>query len=319
LEWVFSILVQEPSVFRCSEKDRHQEEISISCIGKSPEILKEILEECRVEYLNLIRKKVSVFEHRDGEWKKIRARDIRPVSTVIMDEQEKNDLLKDMNEFLDEPTRKWYADRGIPYRREYLFFGPPGTGKSSFSLSIAGRFELDIYVVNLSGVNDSSLNKLFAELPSHCVNLLEDVDAVGLARRDDTGAAPKKEENPKSGATLSGLLNALDGVSSQEGRVLIMTTNHIDHLDEALIRPGRVDRKVYFKLADRDMTFQLFYSIFQPSAEGRRAIADQIDDETVTDRQMSLLRRYQSRYSVRPRSCHSWWITRNRLPTPWLV
>lgn len=53
--------------------------------------------------------------------------------------------------------------------------------------------------------------------------------------------------------SLSGLLNPLNGVSSTEGRVLITTTNHIESLDRALIRPGRVDKKALFPLADEDM------------------------------------------------------------------
>lgn len=126
-----------------------------------------------------------------------------------MDEQVKDELLRDMEEFLDKTTQSWYAAHGIPYRRGYLLFGPPGTGKSSFSLSIAGRYDLDIYALNLSGVCDSKLVKLFAELPAHCVILLEDVDAAGMARGDDAGIGQKNK--PKSGVTLSGLLNALDG------------------------------------------------------------------------------------------------------------
>lgn len=134
-------------------------------------------------------------------------------------------------------------------------------------------------MLNLSGVNDSSLNKLFADLPLHCVVLLEDVDAVGLARTDNAEAT-QKDDTPKSGVSLSGLLNGLDGISSQEG-VLIMTTNQIKHLDEALIQPGRVDRDVHFKLADRDTSSQLFHSIFEQSTEGSRAPANQVDDETI--------------------------------------
>lgn len=237
----------------------HREDIYISSIGRSPSILKELIEECRSEYLNVTYRKVSVFEHQEGEWKKARLKPVRPISTVIMDERMKTDLVKDMEEFLDESTQKWYAARGFPYRRGYLLFGPPGTGKSSFSFSIAGRFDLDIYTLNLSGVGDGTLMKLFADLPPHCVILLEDVDAAGMGRRDEGNAGQTK---PGSGVTLSGLLNVLDGVSSQEGRVLFMTTNHIEHLDEALIRPGRIDKKVYFELAGKDMTAQLFCTVF---------------------------------------------------------
>jgi chaperone BCS1 len=82
--------------------------------------------------------------------------------------------------------------------------------------------------------------KLFSELPPHCIVLLEDVDAAGMGHRDDSDI--DQEDKSTSAVTLSGLLNVLDGVSSEEGRVLIMTTNHIEHLDEALIRPGRADK-----------------------------------------------------------------------------
>ena len=68
--------------------------------------------------------------------------------------------------------------------------------------------------------------KPFDELPLHCVILLEGVDAAGMVRRDDTDA--DQENRSSSGVTLSGLLNVLDVVLSQEGRVLVMTTNHIE-------------------------------------------------------------------------------------------
>lgn len=80
-----------------------------------------------------------------------------------------------------------------------------------------------------------------------------------MGRRDD--ADTDQENNSGSGVTLSDLLNVVDGVSSQEGQVLIMTTNHIEHLDEALIRPERADKKVHFKLADSKFSAQLFHSL----------------------------------------------------------
>ncbi|EEH04625.1 predicted protein [Histoplasma capsulatum G186AR] len=79
--------------------------------------------------------------------------------------------------FLNERAQGWYARCGIPYRKGFLLYGPPGTGKSSFSLSVAGRFGLDIYVLNLSSINNSRLSSLFAQLPPHCVILLEDINA----------------------------------------------------------------------------------------------------------------------------------------------
>jgi chaperone BCS1 len=195
-----------------------------------------------------------------------------------MDKQVQDDLLGDVKDFLDEDTQKWYADHGIPYQRGYLLYGPPGTGKSSFSLSLAGEFELDIYTLQLSGISDSQLMKLFAELPPQCIVLAEDVDAAKVRRRED--ADTDQENNSGSGVTLSGLLNVLDGVSSQEGRVLIMTTNHIEHLDDALIRPGRTDKKVHFKRADRKMSAQLFHTVFKQMPDHKDS-KHQLGDETI--------------------------------------
>jgi chaperone BCS1 len=264
-----------------------QEELRLSCIGRSPKIAKELLEEGRTEYLKRIQKKTSVFEHENGEWKKVVSRDIRPISTVIMNEDDKETLVKDIEDFLSEETRSWYASRGIQYKRGFLWYGPPGTGKSSFSFSIAGRFELDIYVLSIPKVDDGGLANLFAKLPPHCIVLLEDVDAVGTARteRPETPRSPGGSSTVSSGGgrspgklSMSGLLNALDGVASAEGRVLIMTTNHIENLDRALVRPGRVDQKVLFPLADKDLIFRLFCTIFKP-LDGDQTIGKKDDDE----------------------------------------
>lgn len=155
----------------------------------------------------------------------------------------------------------------------------PGTGKSSLSKSIAGHFGLDIYILNLSAINEANMTSLFAKLPSRCVILLEDVDAVSSNRDAETEdsrqiATPSRGRKPASGkVSLSALLNVIDGVWSQEGWILIMTTNHITCLDETLIRPGLVDKKVELGLADNKMTADLFCLVFKP-AEGDVAFAE---------------------------------------------
>ncbi len=259
----FRSVQKEGQIFR-------EQEISVSCISRSPSILREFFSECRTEYLKLVKNKTSVFEHRDSSWKKMRAIDIRPLDTVILDEMKKTALLEDIKAFLDPETRTWYSRRGIPYRKGYLLYGPPGTGKSSLSLSIAGACDLDIYILNISSVDDSSLGELFTELPARCVILLEDIDAVDATRsrqrktvntgKDETSSST--EEKPQGKASLSALLNVLDGVGSQEGRVLIMTTNHAERLDTALIRPGRVDMKIELGYTNQDINARLFRALF---------------------------------------------------------
>lgn len=181
---------------------------------------------------------------------------------------------------------------GIPYRRGYLFHGPPGTGKTSLSFALAGIFGLDIYCISLMeiGLTESDLAKLFTTLPRRCIVLLEDIDSAGLRRTEDsplleassdgtpsedgvqvdampkTGGPLLQVRGHKSLISLSGLLNTIDGAASHEGRVLIMTTNHPEKLDPALIRPGRVDMQVLFTLATRLQARDIFTRMYSSAA-----------------------------------------------------
>ena len=87
--------------------------------------------------------------------------------------------------------------------------------------------------------------------------LLEDVDAVFTGRATT-------DSRQGTGVTFSGLLNAVDGVASQEGRLLFLTTNHIERLDPALIRPGRCDVHVKFDYATHDQIQRMFTAFFPP-------------------------------------------------------
>ncbi|KAI0169034.1 BCS1 N terminal-domain-containing protein [Hypoxylon sp. FL1284] len=290
-------------LFRRSSKESNsfmmvseREEISISCFGRNPWVLKELLLEARQLYLQKDEHKTLIYRgtlkpaSTEPTWQRCMARASRPFSTVILNEETKQNLIADVTDYLRPSTQRWYANRGIPYRRGYLLHGPPGTGKSSLSLALSGFFKMRIYIVSLSSItaNEETLASLFAELPRRCVVLLEDIDTAGLTHTRD-GVQPQNQSagdgsdmvpgqiTPGNGNTnnnnnnnnnvpgrlsLSGLLNILDGVASQEGRVLIMTTNHRDQLDSALIRPGRVDMIVEFGLADEGMSAAIFRAIF---------------------------------------------------------
>ncbi|KAF2194997.1 putative mitochondrial chaperone bcs1 [Zopfia rhizophila CBS 207.26] len=248
-----------------------REEASISYFGRNPNVLRELLDECRRHYLALVKNNTCVFKHQGEEWTRSKLRSKRDMSTVVLNNELKEMLVGDISDFLNPTTRKWYSTRSIPYKRGYLFHGPPGTGKSSFSFSLAGQFDLDLYILNIPTLDNHSLKALFEELPQHCVVLLEDIDAVGSKRTGNSnkgvGQSTSSTQMPAlKRLSLSTLLNVLDGIGSAEGRVLIMTTNYIGHLDPALIRPGRVDTKVEFPLADEDMISQLFFFIYDPQS-----------------------------------------------------
>ena len=159
-------------------------------------------------------------------------------------------------------------------------YGAPGSGKTSLIQSIAGELNLDVYIISLSrlGLDDNALQELISDLPEHCIALMEDIDAAfhHTLSRDlpDEGEAPEGSQSPNNhaskkrqlnGISLSGLLNALDGVGAQEGRLLFATTNKYEALDPALRRPGRMDVHVEFGLASRYQIGELFKRFYLPT------------------------------------------------------
>ena len=159
-------------------------------------------------------------------------------------------------------------------------YGVPGSGKTSLIQSIAGELNLDVYIISLSRADfdDNSLHELISELPEQCIALMEDIDAAfhQTLNRDipDEGEEPNETKNSGPPATpqgrtskisLSGLLNALDGIGAQEGRLLFATTNRYEALDPALRRPGRMDVHVEFLLANRYQVGELFRRFYLPT------------------------------------------------------
>jgi chaperone BCS1 len=197
---------------------------------------------------------VSILTARNEEWCPASWQPKRPLRSLILADSILEDTLDDLCEFYR--SSAWYAERGIPYRRGYLLHGPPGTGKTTLVLAVAGELKLPVATLNLSNklMSDESLRALIDGLPAAALLLIEDIDCAFRVDRNT---------NVSSGVTLSGLLNALDGVSSRDGRVLFLTTNHPERLDPALLRPGRVDRKIELGYATSDQARRLFLWFFQ--------------------------------------------------------
>jgi hypothetical protein len=163
----------------------------------------------------------------------------RPLDTVVLPDDQRDDIVDDLQRFLDDEDL--HASLGAPWHRGYLLFGPPGGGKTSLVRALSSHFGLDLFWIPLDAMeDDSALTRAVSSIRARSILLLEDVDVYG--------ATVGRESAEKGQATLSGLLQALDGVSTPHGLVTVMTTNlDLDDdaspgLPEALTRSGRIDR-----------------------------------------------------------------------------
>jgi len=218
---------------------------------------------------------INIREPQYGSWEQVAKRRKRLIDSVILPIGIKEELLNDINEFLN--SEQWFKKIGVPWRRGYLLCGSPGNGKSSLVTAVASELDLDIYIANINGMGDKELSDLFSRIYGKSILLLEDIDCI-LANRDEKNNGPN----------LSTLLNALDGVNAGEGRLVFMTTNHVDKLDPALIRPGRIDLKIALPNATAYQAREM-YKRFFPGCKNASEFGEKVSQLNIS---MAILQAY---------------------------
>lgn len=253
-------------LFYCeASKDSYEDySFTVRCLGWSARPIQEMLEEVLQSYLSAKRRNLVRLNYPASDarlWSQYPL-DVpaRPLNSLSMDREDRLNLLADMERFLK--GEQWYKDRHVPWRRGYLFYGPPGAGKSSAVLALASHFAIPVYVLQFGGaMDDESLPKIVKKVGGqNSIVLLEDVDNSLAGVRKGSGS--KSDGGQTSAVTLSGLLNALDGLWAPQGVMYIMTTNHKDRLDPALTRPGRVDYRLKFDLASQEQARSMFLHLY---------------------------------------------------------
>lgn len=192
-------------------------------------------------------------------WSRLKA-NFRSMDSVTLPKNQAQGLIETIRNFTDSEEK--YASLGVPYRHGILLSGLPGTGKTSVISSLASELETSVYLINLAATSsDESLQLAVSKVPKGAFIVFEDVDTVTPAR--------EQIGSPKSGASLGGLLNIMDGFLSGYGVVYFMTTNKPERLDPALIRSGRIDTHIEFGYAEESQIRAMFRRFFPDSSKSK--------------------------------------------------
>lgn len=218
---------------------------------------------------------IKVFNYIPYSWEFITTIPKREMNSVFIPNETKKEILNALDKFAN--NEFFYKERGIPYQLGILLEGPPGTGKTSLVKAIASYINKNISTISPTHLYD--LPRSLGSFKESSIMVIEDVDTNAITndrknknvlREEDTiqGEMLKEEDEfVFSFSSLSDVLNSIDGILSIHGRVLIMTTNHYEKLDKALIRPGRIDLVIHVGFVTQETFNDFILSFFNKKVE----------------------------------------------------
>lgn len=196
--------------------------------------------------------KVSIYTSDGAYWELLSCLSKRSMESIYMDPKKKDSIITDLDKFFDRSP--FYKEHGIPYKRIYLLAGPPGTGKTSLVFALASKYDKSISILNFGlKMDDNAFMHVISNMKDNTILLLEDIDCLFVQR--------KSHDEGKNLITFSGILNVLDGVARKEPIIVFMSTNHIERLDPAVIRPGRTDMILNFDYSKEADIRQMFMKL----------------------------------------------------------
>lgn len=278
---------------------RRIETLTFQTLGRQQTLLKDFVAEIVACHHRNDSMESSLHVY-DDYWTCVQAYSPRLLESVVLQPGEKEHLIEDIERF--RAGRQRYRQLGVPYHRGYLLYGPPGTGKTSLVSGLAAAFAMPIYAVNLTEMNDRSLKSAVNEIPERSVILFEDIDCMRAGHRRGERLNTQREQSSihdetksdapdRFGVTLSGLLNVLDGFHAPENVIFVMTTNDVDALDPALLRPGRIDYRLFMGKAVATQKIELYRRFFPAACVSQaQHFAQAHEAETMAEFQGLLLR-----------------------------
>lgn len=252
------------------------EQYTITMLGRNKKILMQMMMDARDYNHQIQQDKVKIYVNNDWDWVNVQCQTPRKLNSVILRDNLQYKVLDDIREFFKK--EKWYNKIGIPYRRGYLLYGCPGTGKTSLVKALAGELKIPIYILNIyQDMKEDQFQSLISDVPPKSIIVIEDVDCL---------FTKKGKIDKKYNITFKTILNAIDGIISPYGTLLFLTTNHKLKLDDALIRPGRIDRQYKIDKMDKEQAGNLFKLFYPNCIKQAKKFADKIESNKFTPAQL---------------------------------
>lgn len=218
--------------------------------GPNIDILKLFIYEIETLEFVISDNKLIKYVWKDSYWKFCNGFKRRSLDTLYLPEKHKSFVIHEIQNFFN-LDKSIYVNLSIPERKIFLFWGIPGSGKTTFIRAIASHFNKHIAIVkNAHNMDDTSLENMLEELPTNSVVLFEDIDSLFIGRINVAN----------TNLTFSGLLNFLDGIIDYNKLLIFITTNNIKDIDIALRR--RIDVFLEFSYIKKTELKQMFYKFF---------------------------------------------------------
>lgn len=246
-----------------SGSEKLKESIDIYSLGWNHRVFEDL-----VELFNSQKTEeghIAIHSWDNAGWKETAKLVTQDLDSFTMNKEVRSDIVRKVQNFIDK--RDWYLKKGLTHKTSFLFYGPPGTGKTTLSRLLAMKFLRDIYRMDLSAMTNETLVSALASMKPGSFLLIEDVDKAGGVVRKRGGKEDQLAGALEAimGLTMSGFLNAFDGVVGLDNIIVLFTTNHPELLDPAIRRKSRIDNEVLIDLLTtveiEDYVFKMYDDI----------------------------------------------------------